>query len=316
MSRGIKLTISGFIKNAIKRHGLLYDYSKSEYINAKTDIEIICKVHGIFCQKPYDHLRGRGCPKCGTMRTSAAISMKQDEFIKKANLRHGNFYDYSKVCYINTREKVKIICPVHGEFEQRGQDHLSGYGCYECGKIKISELKLMDISTFIEKAKEKHGDKYDYSKSINNSSKSKIIIICPIHGEFEQSLSDHLKGCGCRKCKISKGVNKIVKILEANNIKFLNEYIFKECKNEKSLRFDFYLPSYNMCIEFDGAQHFRSVEYWGGEEGLKLIRKRDKIKNDFCKENNIKLLRIPYWKIKNIEDIIKGALKGAFGRIR
>ena len=135
----------------------------------------------------------------------------------------------------------------------------------------------------------------------------KIKIICPTHGPFEQEANSHLKGSGCRKCQISKGEEAVMNFLNFNNIHFLTQYSFEKCVNENKLLFDFYLPKQNICIEFDGIQHEKAISFFGGEEGLRKTKKRDQIKNLFCIESNIKLIRIK--KIENIEKELLPLLK-------
>lgn len=122
-------------------------------------------------------------------------SSKTKAFIKKARAKHGDLYDYSKTVYVHRLSKVTIICSEHGEFKQRARDHLSGYGCRECGGAE-----LVTTESFIIKARDRHGDRYDYSKTVYVRSKSKVIITCREHGEFEQAPTDHLTGCGCPRC--------------------------------------------------------------------------------------------------------------------
>jgi len=122
-------------------------------------------------------------------------------FFEKAKLKHNNKYDYSLTQPVNSKTMIKIICPIHGEFEQRANDHLQGYGCMECGG-----KKRLTTNEFILKAKAIHGDKYDYSKVEYVASASKVKLICPIHGEFEQKPNNHLNGKGCKKCGLDYGV--------------------------------------------------------------------------------------------------------------
>jgi very-short-patch-repair endonuclease len=136
--------------------------------------------------------------------------------------------------------------------------------------------------------------------------KTEVIITCPKHGDFPQTPASHLKGCGCRKCNKNIGENAIRNFLTKNNIEFEEQKRFKDCKNIKPLPFDFYLPQYNLCIEFDGKQHFIPTDFKSNlteEEKLKsfeLLQIRDNIKTDYCKNNNINLLRIKY--TENIEE--------------
>ncbi len=121
-----------FIDKAVLAHGKKYDYSSVEYKNTMEKVCIICPEHGKFWQRPVDHLHGHGCPKCG--KTSKLFL---DDFIKKSNAVHGNFYDYSEVVYKNNREKVCIICPKHGKFWQTPSHHMSGHGCPKCFNSRL-----------------------------------------------------------------------------------------------------------------------------------------------------------------------------------
>ena len=120
-----------------------------------------------------------------------------NEFVKKVNIVHNNFYDYSKTIYVNSSSKVEIICPLHGSFWQTANSHLQGFECKICAYKKLSKILSSNITDFIIKAKNIHGSKYNYSKVIYKNNKTKIIIICPIHGEFEQTPDRHLQGNGC-----------------------------------------------------------------------------------------------------------------------
>ena len=200
-----------FIEKAHKFHGDKYDYSKVDYKDNKTKVCIICKKHGEFWQMPKDHLSGRGCPTCGS--TSA---LTKDGFIKKARKVHGDKYDYSKVDYVNSATKVCIICskPGHGEFEQTPNHHLSGCGCHKCGVENRSKKRTSTKEEFIEKSKEKHGDKYDYSKVKYVDAKSKVCVVCPEHGEFWQIPYHHTKGCCCPKCGAEKKTSSKEKFIK------------------------------------------------------------------------------------------------------
>lgn len=128
------------------------------------------------------------------------IKKTTEQFIEDARKVHGNKYDYSKVEYKSNKIKVCIICPKHGEFWQTPSNHLTGYGCKKCGTEKASSKQRNTIINFTKKAKQVHGDKYDYSKVNYVNNHTKICIICPEHGEFEQTPSGHLCGNGCPKC--------------------------------------------------------------------------------------------------------------------
>lgn len=279
------------------KHDNYYDYSSvsidnDDYLNC--DIRIICPLHGEFNQKLKNHLYGKGCKKCGVIKAHKNQKSNTSEFISKANKIHDSKFDYSKTKYIDAKKKVVIICPIHGDFLQRPNDHLSGYGCNKCAieirtKSKYNNIKYLNI------VNEVHNSRYKYPNlNIENITSDFIKIICPIHGVFEQNAYQHKRGQGCPKCNISKGEKDIELLLQKNNLKYCNQYKFKDCKYKKSLPFDFYLPDLNICIEYDGRQHFECVEIFGGEEEFKKIKLRDKIKNKYCEDNNIKLIRIKY----------------------
>jgi len=187
-----KKSTEEFILEAKEIHNNKYDYSEVDYINALSKVIIICPKHGRFTQTPSAHLTGYGCIKCGHG------TMTQDDFIAKSKSIHGNLYDYSLVKYKKITSKVIILCASHGEFMQRPNDHLVGRGCKKCA-TDSSRLNTYD---FIERAKEIHNNKYDYSKTDYVSMKTKVIIICPEHGEFLQTPSNHFH-YGCRKCSVS-----------------------------------------------------------------------------------------------------------------
>jgi very-short-patch-repair endonuclease len=167
-------------------------------------------------------------------------------------------------------------------------------------------LKKSTLQEFIEKARKVHGNKYDYSKVEYKNTRTKVCIICPEHGEFWQRPDHHLNlKHGCPKCNESQGEKSVVYFLLENNILFERQKRFDECRNKNPLPFDFYLPEHNILIEYDGEQHYRSIDTFGGKKRFQYLKNNDAIKNDFCKSNNMKLLRIPYWEINNISEIFE-----------
>ena len=177
-----------FIARARTIHGERYDYSQIDYRNARQKIEVVCEEHGPFLTLPSNFIRGRGCPACAGLKR-----MTTEGFIERAQEIHGTRYDYSKVDYVNARSKVLIICVTHGEFNQIPFHHLSGSGCPACGYARKA-------SRFIVKARGIHGNKYDYSKTLYKGMKSRLSVICPKHGRFDQSAQRHLSGSGCPWC--------------------------------------------------------------------------------------------------------------------
>lgn len=275
-NRKSNYSTNDIIKRFEEIHGDLYDYSKVIYNNTNTKVEIICNKHGIFAQSPKSHLRGAGCPSCfGSNRytTSSYLNElkkvgnwnddydyskvqyvnantpviiynkltgtyhevnphtllkrgvkcviqnaidKTDFIVKSATIIHGDKYDYSLTKYI-LGKKIKILCSKHGLFEQSVSGHLSGKGCNLCGNELIGNKLRTPIKELIEKFKQIHGDRYEYSLIDYETSKQNINIICKIHGVFEQSPGSHLSGSGCPIC--NKGWNKTSIIRFVNNIK-------------------------------------------------------------------------------------------------
>lgn len=192
-------TTEYFIERAIEIHGSKYDYSESIYTKSTSKVKITCKIHGVYEQTPNIHLKGSGCTNCNNK-----FKLTSKSFIIKAKLKHNDLYDYSKVIYKNTDEKVKIICKIHGEFNQTPHSHLSGRKCPNCS---ISLKK--DINYFIEEAHKLHGKRYDYSVSSYIDSGTKVTIKCEIHGFFKQLPNSHLGGQGCPICaNLNKGYTK------------------------------------------------------------------------------------------------------------
>lgn len=343
-----------FIEEARKVHGDKYDYSKVEYKRAHDKMCIICPIHGEFWQDKYIHLGGSGCPECGKIQAGSARRLTQDDFIakckkkwgdrytyehtvysimmkhiivtcqihgdfdvvandfvnghgcpkcggteklttetfiKKAREVHGDKYDYSKVNYVNNRTKVCIICHKkdafgneHGEFWQKPANHLSGDRCPSCYR----SLKKT-TEQFIEEAKQIHGNKYDYSQTVYNGNKKPITIICPKHGAWTTRPLEHLHGKGCKLCKQSHLEKKLEKLLNSIKLNFEPQKYFSWL-NGKSL--DFYLSEYNLAIECQGIQHFKSVTLFGGDTSFWETVSRDLKKKEECEEHCVKTIYV------------------------
>ena len=293
-----KLTTKEFITKAQKIHGDKYDYSKVEYIGTQTKVCIICPEHGEFWQTPAMHLYGNGCPKCKGDKNGNRCRKTVNDFIETAKKIHGDKYDYSKVKYVNTHTKVCIICPEHGEFWQTPNRHLAGDGCPIC-----RPNKKLTTEEFIRKARQVHGNKYDYSKSKYINTRTRLNIICPEHGEFWQTPHNHINGKGCPICRISHLENEIKLMLDKNNIEYEYQKHF-DWLGKQSL--DFYIPSKNIAIECQGSQHFIPYEFFGGDKSLVETIRRDLKKKELCEKNNIELLYYGKYKncIKNREIIL------------
>ncbi|RFO97851.1 hypothetical protein DIC66_03740 [Rhodoferax lacus] len=206
-----RTTQSQFIEQAREKYGLKFDYQAAQYVDAWTPVVIGCPVHGVFAQAPVMHLRksSYGCPQCANEDATnrgrgPRAARPQDRigtaaFIERGAIVHAGKYDYSLVDYLTSKDKVAIICPIHGEFMQDANGHLSGSGCPKCGNETIASKQRQSVDAFIAKSKAVHGDKYDYSKVTYKTARLPVTIICPVHGEYEQVPGRHVKS-GCRKC--------------------------------------------------------------------------------------------------------------------
>lgn len=299
MSR--KLTREEFVKRAKEIHPE-YDYSEAEYVNYSTKLCVICRTHGGFWITPNHLIDGKSCPKC-----SGKFRYTTQDFIKEARKVHGDKYDYSETKYINAKAKVCIICPEHGRFWQRTTAHLRGQGCPVCAGKNVTTER------FIQKAKEVHGNTYDYSNTVYSGRHSPLEIICSVHGSFWQSAGSHLSGRGCPHCRESTGEASIAHYLTsldlAENADFFRERGFDSLKDRLPLKYDFYLPKENLLIEYNGVQHYEKSTLFQDTRKSFLLRKHhDWLKRKYARDHNIRLLTIPYWEFKNIDKILAEAL--------
>jgi hypothetical protein len=190
-----KVTTADFIRRGREVHGDKYDYSKAVYESATSNITIICPTHGEFQQRPANHYIGRGCRECGGNKP-----LTVERFIERAIKKHGDRYDYSKVEFVGVESKIKIVCPEHGEFIQRVMVHLKGFNCPSCGRESTAQKLNYSQDRFIKDSQVTHGNKYDYSQVEYINAQSKVKILCPEHGVFEQRAANHIRGIGCSKC--------------------------------------------------------------------------------------------------------------------
>lgn len=301
-----KKTKEDFIQNAINIHGQKYNYEYVTYINNKTKVKIYCNMcNKIFLQTPEKHTYlKQGCPFCfGKYKTT-------DDIIKTLKKIYRDNFDYSKINYTKSTEKIEIICnKCHKNFFQTFNKLKIGKGCPYCNSLKKNN------EIFIKEAIIIHGNKYNYNLVNYINKRTKVQIICNKCGKiFEQKPFKHLYGQGCPHCNISFGEQAIKKWLTKNNIKFEIQKRFQDCKDIRMLPFDFYLPDYNMCIEYQGEQHYKPKMFISIKKDInkgvmqyKKLQYHDKIKKNYCKIKNIKLLEIKY--NNNIERELEYNLK-------
>jgi very-short-patch-repair endonuclease len=295
-----------FIERAREQHGNRYDYSKVDYVNFSTPVVIVCPDHEEFSQRPDNHTK-HGCNQCGQNQAASKKRKTMDQFVKRAQEVHGEKYDYSKVVYVSGRKNIIIICNKHKEFFQTPLNHLKGHGCNDCGTELTAEKKQLSTEEFISKAREVHGDTYDYSEVDYVGSHIDVKIKCKKgHGIFHQQPANHITNrAGCGKCR-NKREGRIAKILERKGIKHKSLTI-------KGKRFDFFLSDYNLIIERDGEQHYMFIEHFSDQDRNYIAKqqKNDFNKSKIVKEEGFEIARIPFWldekeEEKEIENILSG----------
>jgi very-short-patch-repair endonuclease/predicted Zn-ribbon and HTH transcriptional regulator len=289
-----------FIKKAKELNNDKYDYSLVKYIKSSVKVEIKCKkCLFIFWQTPNNHItKSHQCPNC-----NGKLKFTKDRILEKFILKWGDRYDYSQFNeYENRLQCIKIKCKkCYNTFNQTINDHFKS-GCSNCaGNKKLTDQLLL------ERFKNKWGNLYQYDISNFKNVKSEIRARCKKHGYFSVKIRHHLIGSGCQKCKLSKGELYIHNILKEMCVEFEQQKKFKSCKNIRQLSFDFYLPDYNTIIEYDGIQHYEPVSRFGGNKSYNRVLINDSIKNNWCKENGINLIRIRH--NEDIKDKLTDLLK-------
>ena len=279
-----------FIQHAIKIHGPRFDYSQVTYSKMNEKVRIICKVHGMFEQTPSNHIsHAQGCQSCAGNYTSTS-----EEFIRKATLIYGDLYDYSKVVYVNNHTFVIIGCKKHGFFEQTPQNHLC-FKCKDCGIESMKESQRTSNEEFLVRAMKEHGD-YEYPSLNYINAKTKIDILCPSHGLFEQTPDSHLRGSGCPKCykKYScPQIHWLTFISKFNSVQIQHaendgEYSIPETK----FKADGFCKETNTIYEFHGDFWHGNPKKYSGEKINPISKKTfgELYQNTIARESHIKEL--------------------------
>jgi hypothetical protein len=206
-----------FIEKANKKHNNKFEYGNTVYVSSHGQVVITCKEHGDFSTTATSHLAGSGCPTCGFLASGQSKRLSLKDFVDKANIVHSGFYDYSESVYTRSQDDIVITCPLHGNFTQKANSHLMGHGCKLCANNKSSESLSVGQEHFLARAKDAHGEKYDYSQVKFSNYNTKVCIICPIHREFEQMPKHHADGFGCSKC----GSDVLAKLYSRTNDEFI-----------------------------------------------------------------------------------------------
>lgn len=239
-----RLTRERFIEKAVAVHGDKYTYNRVIYTTNRVKVILICPIHGEFSQLPQNHLRGRGCPK-----------YTQDEFIVKVREAHGDKYIYDLVTYVGANHYIQVICRIHGVFLKRAVRLLNGGGCAKCAYVANALKMRLTPNEYILKARQVHGDRYDYINTIWSNYLAIITVICRLHGEFQQITSNHIRGAGCPICKASHGERDITQLLDSWRLKYISQYYL----SGYMCRYDFQVAYF--LIEYDGSQHFKQCHF-------------------------------------------------------
>lgn len=299
-----KITQEDFENRLKEIHGDKYTII-GKYTKRINKIETKCNVCGnVWNPRGHDLLQGSGCPKC-----AGNILKTQEQFLEEFKKVHNGEIECLGE-YINKRTKLSfkhIVC--EHIWEASPENILRGTDCPKCARVIRNQKQTKTYEKFLKELKEIHGDEIECLEEYINSHTPisfKHIVCGHI---WKAAPQDILRGTGCPKCASSKGEKYIQQILEKYNINFKTQYKISECKNINPLPFDFAVFDDNdnllFLIEYDGELHFKSVDYFGGEEHLERQQLHDKIKDDYCEDNNIPLERIAYFDWGTEEDIEK-----------
>lgn len=290
--------LDSFLSKSKLVHGDKYGYSKAVYVRGNKKVIITCHKHGDFLQTPTLHMSGSGCKICYIEKARLDKLGSIETFLKSAYEVHKDTYCYSKVQYVSSKAKVIITCRRHGDFLQAAGAHLVGQGCPECGRINAR----LSTQEFIARSVAIHGERYDYSETVYELGVEPLTIKCRDHGKFVQQANNHMNGAGCPKCAQSKGERAVAVVLKKLNIDFVEQYMVLG----NLYRYDFYLPRYNVFIEYHGIQHYMQVDHFHSRGNNRATFQaqliRDMMKEEIVRVNKGRLLKIKYT-FKTLEDI-------------
>lgn len=274
----------------------------NEYINSKKKLQFRCECGNEF-ETSFDTFKNanqRQCPDCGI---ELRVKGRKIGLNEAKEVFHSKGLEIISDKYVNARTKI-IAKDSEGYIVYISLDNLSKGE--KASRFSIYNPKtIANIKLWIK------NNNCDFKLLSNEfkSAKSKIKFQCNKGHIFETSWNKiYSQNAGCPICHSSKGEDFIKRYLDSNNIKYEMQKSFEGCKYKKMLRFDFYIKNKNTCIEFQGYQHYEPVKIFGGDNRFKAQQVKDNIKVEFCKNNNIKLIRIPYFEINNIDNILKSAL--------
>lgn len=291
----IEVSNQRWVEKASLKFSNKFDYGK---VNLKAlrgeKVVVTCPLHGSFETKLKDHFHSEaGCPECGrALNLLNRTKYKTLEDAVAASRKvHGDKFTYHTFC--PNSKVITFACPLHGAMEQLIFSHLTGRGCQRCGYLD----RTMTADEFVSRAKAAHPTGYSYNLSELRTVNDKITITHECGKVYRGRVSNHLNGQGCFSCKSSLGEAKVRKFLELNEIEYIEQFKI----DNYPYRFDFYIPVIKVLIEYDGAQHFRPIEHFGGMAAFLKTRERDQEKNTIAKLLGFRLIRISYKWFDNLE---------------
>ena len=263
------------------------------YVDYKTPILHRCTIHNIEWNiSPGNALSGKSCRLCKGDKIKNSKKMSHTEYVERLSIFNFNVDVIEQ--YVNAHTPILHRCKIHDiKWMVRPADVLRGDGCKQCHLERFSASKSKTHDEYASELKIKNINVEVIGTYVK--AKTPITHMCLVCGnKWEASPDNILQGTGCPVCNISHGEKEILDYLCRRSISYIPQFTFAGCKNKKLLPFDFYLPEYNLCIEYDGIQHYEPVQYFGGDDALKKRKHNDSIKTNYCLSNKIGLIRIKY----------------------
>lgn len=271
------------------------------YKNSHTKIEFRCKEGHKWVTTPSNVLAGKTCLTCANIQSSLRQRKSHEKFVEEVQILHPDITVIGK--YVNSNTKIEFMCSKGHVWKSAPANILSGCSCPFCKGEKISAHKFKTHEQFLKDVIDAGIDVTVLG--IYESARKHVLCRCnKCNHEWMITPNNLLRGFGCPKCIKSKGEQAVEKYLNEHNIIFETQKRFKDCVDKKPLPFDFYLPDYNLCIEYQGAQHYIATRRMGDEEQLVYRQKHDRIKREYCRDKGINLLEIPYTNLNSVSQIL------------
>ena len=271
------------------------------YKNANTKIEFRCKEGHKWITTPDNVLNGSICLTCANIQSSLRQRKPHDQFVQEIHNIHPDITVVGK--YVNSKTKIEFMCSKGHVWLATPSTILKGCSCPKCKGEKISQHKFKTHEQFLCDLQSVNPDITILSKY--QSAREKVDCMCnKCNHRWWATPNNLLHGFGCPKCNQSKGEKIVEDFLIDNKIVYEVQKRFSDCVDKRPLPFDFYLPDYNLCIEYQGEQHYKATRRMGDKEKLVYRQKHDAIKREYCKAKEIRLLEIPYTKFNHISEIL------------